>query len=211
MDVFTLVSALNLAAIYGLVAVGISLVWSSLGVLNLAHGFTFAAAGYGAFWAGQNISDDPFTVLLGGILMGALVSSAIGGIAFVPIQNKPNYSLRALTATLAISLAGTPFLQAVFGPQSKPLPPVFTFAGWEVGGTVIEAQKIGTIGSATVLSIGVLLWIRASRRGLQIRALMQNSEGAALVGVRTKRRNGTAGPTVAVGPSRKIMPSGLQS
>ena len=52
-----LVTTVNLAAIYGLIAVGISLTWAGLGFLNLAHGVTFAAAGYGAWWAQENISD----------------------------------------------------------------------------------------------------------------------------------------------------------
>ena len=51
MDWFVVTSALSLAAMYGLLGIGISLTWSSIGMLNLAHGFTFAAAGYGAWWA----------------------------------------------------------------------------------------------------------------------------------------------------------------
>ena len=47
-----LVTTVNLATIYMLVAVGISLTWAGLGFLNLAHGVTFAAAGYGA-WIDQ--------------------------------------------------------------------------------------------------------------------------------------------------------------
>ena len=46
-----IVTTLNLAAIYGLVAVGISITWAGLGFLNLAQGTTFAIAGYGAWWA----------------------------------------------------------------------------------------------------------------------------------------------------------------
>ena len=50
MDMFTLMSGLQLTCIYGILAIGVSIIWSSLGMLNLAHGFTFAASGYGAWW-----------------------------------------------------------------------------------------------------------------------------------------------------------------
>ena len=53
------ISTLTLAASYGLIALGISLIWSSLGMLNLAHGITFAFAGYGAWWIGTEVSDNP--------------------------------------------------------------------------------------------------------------------------------------------------------
>lgn len=51
MDIFvTLVHGLNLAAIYGLMAIGISLLWSSIGMINMAHGATFAVSGCAAWF-----------------------------------------------------------------------------------------------------------------------------------------------------------------
>ena len=44
----TLIHGLSLAAIYGLMAIGISLLWSSIGMINMAHGASFAVAGYAA-------------------------------------------------------------------------------------------------------------------------------------------------------------------
>ena len=49
MDLGLIVYALNLAAIYALMAVGISILWSSVGVINMAHGATFAVSGYAAW------------------------------------------------------------------------------------------------------------------------------------------------------------------
>ena len=53
---YLLLTAVSLASIYGLLAIGISIIWSSLGMINLAQGFTFTVAGYGAWLAAQNIS-----------------------------------------------------------------------------------------------------------------------------------------------------------
>ena len=49
MSAVTLVHGLNLAAIYGLMAIGISILWSSVGMINMAHGATFAVSGYAAW------------------------------------------------------------------------------------------------------------------------------------------------------------------
>ncbi len=48
---YLLLTKASLAAIYGLLALGISIIWSSLGMINMAHGFTFAVSGYGAWLA----------------------------------------------------------------------------------------------------------------------------------------------------------------
>ena len=56
MDATLVVYALYLAAIYGLMAIGISLVWSSIGMVNMAHGATFAVAGYAAYFAADAVA-----------------------------------------------------------------------------------------------------------------------------------------------------------
>ena len=49
MDLGLVIYALNLASIYALMAIGISILWSSVGMINMAHGATFAVSGYGAW------------------------------------------------------------------------------------------------------------------------------------------------------------------
>ncbi len=184
---YVIVSALALWAIYGLLAIGISIVWSSLGMINMAHGFTFAIAGYGAWLAAQYVSDAGVVVLGAGILTGAVSGALIYAVAFLPLHDKPNFVVRSLIATLAISLLGTQALQWLFGPRVKSLPRVFGNTPLELGDIVITADKLGAVVSSTLLLGVVLLWMTRSRRGLEIRAMMQNPEGAALVGIGLRR------------------------
>ena len=53
---FVISNAIVLACIYGTLAIGVSITWSSLGLLNLAYGFIFALAGYGAWVVSRNMS-----------------------------------------------------------------------------------------------------------------------------------------------------------
>ena len=53
---YVAITTISLAAIYGLLAIGISIIWSSLGMINMAQGFTYAISGYGAWLVAQNIS-----------------------------------------------------------------------------------------------------------------------------------------------------------
>jgi branched-chain amino acid transport system permease protein len=173
----------TLASIYGLLAIGISIIWSSLGMINMAQGFIFAVSGYGAWLAAQSISGNAVVVLGAGLITGALAGALIGGVAFIPLYDKPNFPLRSLIATLGVSLFGGQCLLWIFGPRVKSLPKIFGVGNYHIGSAVASRDKIGSIVCATILLLLTLAWMKTSRRGLEIRAMMQNPEGAALVGV----------------------------
>jgi branched-chain amino acid transport system permease protein len=184
---FVLVNAVTLACIYGTLAIGVSITWSSLGLVNLAYGFIFAFAGYGALLVGDYVSAFGPVVLAGGILTGALGGILVCALAFIPLHDKPNYPVRGLVATLAISLIGIQGLLWVFGPRSRPLPEVFGF--WQVsyGGVALTAAQAGSIVTSIVMLALVLQWMRGSRRGLEIRAMMMNPHAASIVGIGVRR------------------------
>ena len=176
-------TTVTLASIYGLLAVGISVIWSSLGMINMAHGLTFALSGYGAWLVAQYLSVNGLAVLAGGVITGMLAGALIGAIAFVPLYDKPNFPVRSLIATLAIGLFGSQCLLWLFGPRVKALPQTFGTGSLHFGTAVASYDKLGSIACSIALLLAMLGWMRFSRRGLDIRAMMQNPEGAALVGV----------------------------
>ena len=180
---YLLLTTVTLASIYGLLALGISIIWSSLGMINLAQGFTFAVSGYGAWLMAENVSRNGFAVVASGVLTGALAGAVIGAIAFIPLYDKPNFPLRSLIATLGISLFGGQCLLWIFGPRVKALPKIFGYGNVHIGPAVASYDKIGSIVCSAALLLLTLAWMKTSRRGLEIRAMMQNPEGAALVGV----------------------------
>lgn len=180
---FVIANAITLACIYGTLAIGISLTWSSLGLINMAYGFIFALSGYGAWLASQHIGPYTPVVMTAGILTGVLGGVFVNALAFIPIHDKPNYQLRGLIATLAISLVGNQVLLWNFGPRAKSLPQLFGAGSVSIFGVVMTADKIGASLSAVVLLTLVLMWMRSSRRGLEIRAMMMNPHAASLVGI----------------------------
>ena len=202
MDAGLIVYALYLAAIYGLMAIGISLLWSSVGMVNMSHGATFAVSGYAAFVA-SNAAIPLLRDALGGtawmmptlalfvgtvgIAAGALCGVVIYLVAFLPIHDKPNFAVRGLIVTLAINLATLQALLWWFGPQQKSLPRAFGAGRLDILGLSFRTDQVVTIGLTTLLLGSVLLWLRHSRKGLEIRAVMQNAEGAALVGISARK------------------------
>ena len=208
MDLGLIVYALNLAAIYALMAVGISILWSSVGVINMAHGATFAVSGYAAWLATGALkpviaaafgSSGLATLAMAATIVGsALIAGALCGIviyllAFLPIHDKPNFQVRALIITLGLNIATVQGLLWFFGPRNQGLPKIFGFGRWDVLGTRIRYDQAGTIIGAAVIMGLTLAWLRYSRKGLEVRAMMQNAEGAAYSGI---SRQATALPVL---------------
>ena len=193
-----IIYALNLAAIYALMAIGISILWSSVGMINMAHGATFAVSGYAAwlvtgalkpvilatFGKGAMASFVMALALVGSALAaGAVCGAIIFALAFLPIHDKPNYPVRSLIITLALNIGAVQALLWFFGPRNRGLPKIFGFGRWEVWGVKIRYDQAGTIIGATLLIGMILAWLQYSRRGLEVRAMMQNAEGAAYSGI----------------------------
>lgn len=180
---FIIIHAVIVACIYGLIAVAVSITWSSLGLINLGYGFIFSFAGYGAWLTSKMISTNPILVAGAGILTGAVGGIIICLLVFIPLHDKPNYTVRGMVGTLAISLLGSQALLWWFGPRSKALPELFGFWKVSLGGIVLTSDKIGIVVCSIVMLTVVLLWMKSSRRGLEIRAMMMNPHAASIVGI----------------------------
>ena len=198
MDLSIIVYGLNLASIYALMAIGISMLWSSVGMINMAHGATFAVSGYSAWIVTGYLKPVIFlsfgkttfaSFLMGGVLVG---SAALGGmlfgliiyfLAFLPIHDRPNYAVRSLIITLAINIGTVQLLLFLFGPRNRGLPKIFGFGRFDFLGIPIRYDQAGTIIGTAVVLLLMLSWLRFSRKGIEIRAMMQNAEGAAYSGI----------------------------
>ena len=169
----------------------------------MAHGATFVVSGYSTFIASgwlvpilkASLAGTAFytPVLVFSMTSVALLSGAIFGaiiylVAFLPLHDKPNFAIRSLIATLAINIATVQFFLWWFGPRQKALPKLFGFGRIDFLDFSIRYDQAATI-IGTLLLVGfMLLWFRNSRLGLEIRAMMQNPEGAALSGISIRRR-----------------------
>jgi branched-chain amino acid transport system permease protein len=179
-----LITTVYLAAVYSLVALGLSLTWAGLGFLNLATGVTYSAASVGAYEAAIHIGGNAFVVLAGGIVTGSVVGLVIFLVVFLPLDGRRNFDLRTLIATLALALVGENLLLDKFGPQPQAFPEIFSrLPTIGIFGTNVTNDQLGAVLSAIVLVGAFVALLEGSRIGLGVRALTQNVEGARLVGI----------------------------
>ena len=92
-----------------------------------------------------------------------------------------------MIGTIAVSLIGGQVLLQFFGPKAKLLPEFFGYSKIKILDVVITADKIGIIFSSIIMLTLVVKWMKSSRRGLEIRAMMMNPHAAAIVGIGVRK------------------------
>ncbi|MGI6856155.1 branched-chain amino acid ABC transporter permease [Mesorhizobium sp. 1B3] len=179
-----LVSGIVLGSVYALMASGLSLVWTTLGIFNFAHGAMMTLGAYVAWTVSDAAGLDLW--LAAGIAVA--IAAVIGaGILMERLLIRPFYDRRdILLITVMTTLAAMIFLekgmQLAWGARLKQLRPIVP-GKVNLLGTTISAQEALIVILAPVL-LG-LLWyfLRNSRIGRGIRAVGQNPSAAKLIGI----------------------------
>ena len=179
---------LSIGSIYILMALGLTLMFGMMHIINFAHGAIYmlgAFAIYYVFFPGGAPYAAAFVLAM--VLLGAfgyVVERAI----YRPIKG-------GIEPTLVALIALTTFLQAagypVFGQLDKHVPPVFSGTR-NILGVSISVERLMIIPIAGALVIGLYLFINKTRLGGAMRAIEQDREAAALQGVNVDRINALA-------------------
>jgi len=178
----TIVSGIVLGSLYALMASGLSIIWSTIGVFNFSHG---ALMMIGAFVA-WSVSEGAGLGLLPGLVCGIAVAALLGVIIeyFLvrPFYGQPNMLLITVMTTLAAMIILEKGALLIWGPRLKQLPRLLE-GDVSVLGTTISAHELLIIGIAPIILL--LLWFFTSRTatGRSLRAVGQNQDAASLIGI----------------------------
>lgn len=180
-----LISAVKLGSIYALVAIGYSIVYSIMGMINFAHGELLMIATF-SLWVLLN-AGVPFA----GAVALAIVITAVFGIlieriAYRSVRNAGE-STQIITS-LAVSIFLEALCQAIFNSSSKALIiPDFFSGTFEVLGTTASVIDAVTLACTAVLTVAVVLIIHRTPMGKAMRAVADNMEAADLMGIDKNR------------------------
>ncbi|MBG0561138.1 branched-chain amino acid ABC transporter permease [Actinoplanes aureus] len=172
-------TGLGLAALYFLIASGLSLVFGLAGVLNFAHGLFLSVGAYATWWAA------PRWGWLPALAFGVAVAAATGALVEL-VLIRPLYTRHTeqVLVTVGLSLAGVALLQSVWGADARVFPrPSWTSSVVGVGGAQVPADRFLLIGVAVLVLLGLLAFLRFTRYGLIIRAGVENRAMVSALGI----------------------------
>ena len=193
---------LTLGAVYALIALGYTLVYGVLRLINFAHSEIFMVGIFASLFAlhalGMEPADMPRTglALVGSLLVMTLVAMAVAGgaavaierIAYRPLRRRGAPRLAALITAIGISLFLQELFAARYGRNLLPFPRVLEKSQLaSFHGADIRNDKLLVIFGALVLMVALDRFVALSRLGRGIRATAQDPETAALMGVNIDR------------------------
>ncbi len=178
----TLVSGLVLGSLYALMASGLSVVWTTLGVFNFAHG---ALMMVGAFVA-WTVSEAAGFGLLVGIAVGTLAAASVGVIIerllVRPFYGNRNMLLITVMTTLAAMIILEKGAQMIWGARLKQLPRLIE-GEVSILGATISAHEAVLILVAPAVLLAIWRFTVRTNTGRSLRAVGQNQKSAALIGI----------------------------
>ncbi|MEQ9814362.1 MAG: branched-chain amino acid ABC transporter permease [Azospirillaceae bacterium] len=182
----SLIRGLLQGAVYGMMAIGLSIVFGVMKVVNFAHGEMLILGGYLAFMLYSWFALDPIIAIA---LIGPLMF-AFGAVLQRTLVDKfidrPQHQQFLLMIGMALVLVNG--LDMIFGPDARGAHEVpYAFDSYEVGGIFIDAVRLYKAAAALVM-VGFLFWFfKATRTGKAIRAAADNYRGALVVGLNVSR------------------------
>jgi branched-chain amino acid transport system permease protein len=200
MEVFVqqMINGITLGSIYGLIAIGYTMVFGIIGMVNFAHGDVFCVSAFIALiafliltsWLGiASVAIALFIVLLVAMAFTSLVNWMIERLAYRPLRG--SFRLAPLISAIGMSIFLSNFIQVTQGPRNKPIPPfvrevivIMERDGYEVA---ISYKQLIIWGITALLLVAFWYLVSRTALGRAQRACEQDQKMAALVGVDVDR------------------------
>ncbi len=187
-------NALQLGSVYALIALGYTMVYGILTMINFAHGDIFMVGSYlslagAVFLLGLPFHLPLFLVFTGAMLFSMVLTALLGvtieRLAYRPLRSAPRVS--AVITALGVGLVLENVTLGLLGPEPRHFPTLITMAPWEVAGLTITPLQVLIILLAAALMIALDLLVRRSLLGMAMRAISYNRPIVPLMGVPVDR------------------------
>ena len=192
MDIFLqqILNGLVLGSIYALVALGYTMVYGILNLINFAHGDVLMVGALTAYAVIQGVlsiapgTPGPVLLVIGLVIaipVCVIVNVAIERIAYRPLRNAPR--LAPLITAIGVSIILQTLAMIIFGRNYKVFPTLLPTAPVNVGGAVITPTQIMILVVAAAMMVGLVLLVEKTKLGRAMRATAENPRIASLMGV----------------------------
>ena len=189
-----LINGLSLGSIYALIALGYSMVYGIILLLNFAHGDVIMVGAYMSWFVMNQLGLGPVTAVCATIITCTLLGVVIEKIAYTPLRNAPRISL--LITAIGVSFFLEYTAELILGSGAKVIPAYYTNQTFHIGSVPLGLTSVITL-LVTVLSMLALTFlVQKTKLGKAMRAVSEDMDAARLMGINV---NSTISFTFAVG------------
>ena len=180
-----LINGLALGSIYALIALGYTMVYGIIGMINFAYGEIYMFGAYSGLVLALSNYVNVYVALLGATLITMVLGVVIERIAYKPLRRSSRLS--ALISAIGVSIFLSSLMVRLKGPNTRGFPKLFENKIFQIGSFQITIYQIVIIGVAGLLMLGLHLFINYSKTGRAMRACSQDQDAAKLMGVNVDR------------------------
>jgi branched-chain amino acid transport system permease protein len=178
------ISGLLTGLVYGLMALGLSVIFGVVRVVNFAHGEMMTVAMYAAVLLFGAFKLDPILAALPVAALFFVIGYALQAGLINPFITRPEHSQFILLVALATII--TNVMLMVFGPDAHSVQTDYQLDSWALGQIIVDKARVFAALSALATTAGLFAFFRFSRTGTAIRACADNHLGALIVGLNVK-------------------------
>jgi branched-chain amino acid transport system permease protein len=202
-----IINGLSLGSIYALIALGYTMVYGILKLINFAHGEVFMMGAYSGYFLANWLGVERYQAAGTGFPLGlallvlvlAMAASALLGVliealAYRPVRSAPR--LTPLITAIGVSLFLQNAAMLLFTPNPRAYPPILRELRFAAGGVIVTNIKLAIFLVALALMVGLHLFVQRTWTGRAMRALSMNMDAARLMGIDV---NATIRATFAIG------------
>jgi len=179
-----LINGLFIGSVYGLFAVGYTLVFGVLDMLNLAHAAVFTLGGLIALWLVETAGLSLWLAFPGAVLACGVLGLILDRVAFAPLRRRADSNFSGLISSIAMAIIFESAALGLFGARTVRFP-VHTLSVhiWRWGGISITSLQVEIVAVAIFLMVVLTQFLNRARAGKAIRAVAENDLTARLLGI----------------------------
>jgi branched-chain amino acid transport system permease protein len=179
------VGGLLTGLVYGLMALGLSVIFGVMRVVNFAHGEMMTIAMYLAIALFAAFKLDPLMMMVPIAAVLFVLGYCLQAGLINPFVNRPEHMQFILLVAVAIIIVNA--LLIVFGPDARNVQTTYSFDSFALGPLIIDATKFYAGAAALAVAAALFVFFRRTRLGIAIRACADNYTGALVIGLDVKR------------------------
>lgn len=189
-----IINGLQSGSIYALVALGYSMVYGIIMLLNFAHGDVIMIGAYIAWLFMTRFATNPVIAAVAAILGCVILGVTIEKVAYKPLRGSPRISL--LITAIGISFLLENVAQLIFGANAQVIPAMFHMSPLVLGAIEVPGMAVLTVAAAALSMVALTLLVQKTKMGKAMRAVSEDTGAAQLMGINI---NQTISYTFAIG------------
>lgn len=176
-----LINGISLGSIYALIALGYTMVYGIMRLINFAHGDIYMVGAYVGFFSTTLLHVGFFPALIVAMVMTGLVGMLIERVAYRPLRSAPKIAIliTAIGVSLLLEYGGILLLT----PQPRTFPAIFTATVYNIGPLVINSQQVLILAVSVVLMVLLTYLVQKTKLGKAMRAVSFDTDAAMLMGI----------------------------